>query len=177
MNIRNILKFGKKEKEYASNATFEDGMLFTDCRSCGGASDLGDAVCVKCISAAISDNGVPLRLMMRKVNDSEYSEDVISVITDISKIGSLMTAAASEKINGKCNGRRCSIPKNASDIWDTFPEPQFDVMRLDAERSVAGGSGCEECLRRTMGFIDQAEKMFSDVRKKAAKTAFRLTEV
>jgi len=172
-----IPKFKKKEKERISNITFEDGMLFADCRSCGGASDLGDVVCVKCISGAISDNGVPSRLMMRKVNDSEYSEDVISVLTDISKIGSLITSAASEKVSGKCNGRQCSIPKIAADIWDTFPEPRFDVMRLDAERSVTSDAGCGECLLRTMGFIDQAETMFSDVRKKAAKIAFRLTEV
>jgi len=177
MKITNILKFKKKEKESVFNVTFEDGMLFADCRSCGGASDLGDSVCVKCISAAISYNGVPSRLMMRKVNDSEYSEDVISVLTDISKIGSLISSAASERINGKCNGRRCSISKNASDIWDSFPEPHFDIMRLDAERSVIGGAGCEECLRRTISFIDQTETMFSGVRKKAAKTAFRLTEV
>ncbi|MCL2890465.1 MAG: hypothetical protein FWF40_01075 [Methanomassiliicoccaceae archaeon] len=172
-----IPKFKKKEKEGISNITFEDGMLFADCRSCGGASDLGDAVCVKCISGAISNNGVPSRLMMRKVNDSEYSEDVISVLNDISKIGSLITAAASERTNGKCSGRQCSIPKNASDIWDSFPEPRFDVMRLDAERSIISEAGCEECLWRTIGFIDQAETMFSDVRKKAAKIAFRLTEV
>jgi len=50
-------------------------------------------------------------------------------------------------------------------------------MRLDAERSVMKDSGCEECLWRTIGFIDQVETMFSDVRKKAAKMAFRLTEV
>jgi len=177
MNILNIMKFRKKEKGSISNITFEDGMLFADCRSCGGASDLGDTMCVKCISAAISDNGVPSRLMMRKVNDSEYSEDVISVLSDISKIGSLISAAASEKVNGKCNGRRCSIPKNASDIWDSFPEPRFDMMRLDAERSVMSDAGCEECLWRTIGFIDRAETMFLDARKKAAKIAFRLTEV
>ena len=173
----NIMSLGKKEKEQRVSMTFENGMLFADCRSCSGPSDLGDVGCVKCISEGISGNGTPLRLMMRKQNDVEYSEGVISILSDISKIGSLTSAASSEKTQSRCKGRQCSIPKNASDIWDSFPDPRFDIMRLDAERAVIGEGGCEECLWRTMGFIDRAETMFSDVRKKAAKMAFRLTEV
>jgi len=172
-----IMNFRKKEKECAVNIRFGDGMLFADCRGCSGASDLGDTGCVKCISLGISNNGIPSRLVMRKVNDVEYSEDVISVLIDISRMGALISAASSERTSGKCKGRQCSVSKNASDIWDSFPEPRFDIMRLDAERASAGEAGCEECLWRTMGFLDQSEIMFSDITKKAAKMAFRLTEV
>jgi len=173
----NITIFGKKESERTVDIRSENGMLFADCRQCGGASDLGDAECVKCISGEMAGNGVPSRLMMRKQNDVEYPEDVISVLNDISKIASLTSATSSENVRNRCRGRQCSIPKNASDIWDSFPEPRFDIMRLDAERAVAGDEECEECLWRTISFIDRAETMFSDVRKKAAKMAFRLTEV
>jgi len=167
----------KREKNDGPTVRYEDGMLFIDCRKCAGISSLGDAECVKCVSKNIADIGPPMRLMMRKENDIEYSENVISVINDISRISSLITAASSENIPARCRDCPCSMPKNAKDIWDSFPEPRFDIMRLEAERSVPEKEGCEECMWRTIGLIDQAESMFSDVRRKSAKIAFSLTEV
>jgi len=155
----------------------DDGMLFIDCRPCKGVSSLGDAECVKCVSNAVVDHGIPVRLLMRKENDTEYSENVISVVGEISKICSLMRTISSEKIPARCKGCSCSISKNAKEIWDSFPEPRFETMRSEAERSNPGKDGCEECMWKTLGFIDRAEIMFSDLGKRCAKDAFRLTEV
>ena len=157
--------------------TFDEGMLFVDCRLCKGASSLGNAECVKCVSASIAEHGPPARFLMRKENDIEYSDVVISMLSDIAKISSLMRTASSEKLPGGCKGCSSSLPKNADDIWNSFPEPRFDIMRLETERSSPGKDECEECVWRTIAFIDRAETMFSELRKKCAKTAFRLTEV
>ena len=170
--------FREKIKEAKGPAvTSEDGMLSVDCRMCSGISSLGSAECVKCISASISEHGVPSRLLMRKDNDIEYSEAVISILSDIAKISSLMRTASSEKLPAGCKGCSSSVPKNAKEIWDSFPEPRFDIMRLETERSSPGKDGCEECMRRTTAFIDRADAMFSEIKKRCAKAAFRLTEV
>jgi hypothetical protein len=168
----------KKDKlNGKANIAFEDGTLFVDCRCCSGASSLGNIDCVKCVSNGIANNGPPSRLLMRKENDVEHSDNVISIVTEISKIGSLIATASAERMTGGCKGCPCSLPKNAAEIWDAFPEPRFDIMKLEAERSSPGKSGCEECMWRTIGFIEQIETMFSDLRKRAAKDAFRLSEV
>jgi hypothetical protein len=62
-------------------------------------------------------------------------------------------------------------------MWNAFPEPRFDMIRLEAERANPGKEGCEECMWRTIGLIDRTETMFCDLKKKCAKAAFRLTEV
>jgi hypothetical protein len=167
----------KKKAEHHEPHRYEDGMLFVDCRKCEGTSSLGDAGCVKCVSSGIIDSGPPARLMMRKECDVEHSENVISVLVEISKISSLTHTASIERPAGKCNDCSVSISSNAKNIWDSFPEPRFDIMRLEAERSKPDKDGCEECMWRTIGFIDQLETMFFDLRKNAAKKAFRLTEV
>ncbi|MCL2608160.1 MAG: hypothetical protein FWD92_06385 [Methanomassiliicoccaceae archaeon] len=167
----------KKSKNGNASVRFEDGLLFTDCRDCNGISSLEDAECVRCVSKQISENGSPSRLIMRKDADVEYSEDTVMILNGISKIVSITDAASSEKLTGVCKGCSSSVPKNAENIWNSFPEPRFDMMRLEAERSVPNRNGCEECLHRTMEFIDRAETMFSEIREKAAKTAFHLTEV
>ncbi|MDR0198289.1 MAG: hypothetical protein LBI08_00915 [Methanomassiliicoccaceae archaeon] len=172
--------FRFKEKVKGTNGpaiTFDDGMLFIDCRPCRGASSLGNAECVKCVSSSISDRGPPSRLLMRKESDIEYSEVVISILGEISKISSLMHTASSEKLQAGCKDCRCSLPKNAKEIWDSFPEPRFDILRLETERSNPNKDGCDECAWRTIGFIDRSETLFADLRKRCAKTAFRLTEV
>jgi len=174
------MKTAKIEKERSRNgpaARYEDGLLSVDCRACPGTSSLGDAGCVRCVSDCIGKHGTPSRLMIRKESDTEHSEDIITILNEISKIGSLVRAAGDEKVSGGCRNCHASLPKNAKDIWDSFPEPRFDIMRLEAERSSPEREGCEECLWRTIGFIDRLETMFSDVRKNAAKAAFRLTEV
>ncbi|MCL2142655.1 MAG: hypothetical protein FWH44_00105 [Methanomassiliicoccaceae archaeon] len=173
-----IFTFMEKRKETKGpEMRYDEGMLFVDCRPCGGASSLGDADCVKCVSKGIARHGPPGRLLMRKESDVEYSDAVISVLSDISKVFSLMDTASSEKTAARCKGCPCSLQKNAKDIWDSFPEPRFDIMRLETERSDPGKEGCEECMWRTIGFIDRAEVMITDIRRKCAKTAFRLTEV
>lgn len=172
------LKFMKREKPSAGPAAaFGNGTLFIDCRGCAEPSSLGNAGCVKCVSRKISDVGTPSRLVMRKDNDTEYSESVISVMSGIAEIGSLMDAASSERMRSGCRGCGASLPENAKNIWNSFPEPGFDVIRTEAERSVGKGEGCEECVQRTLGFIDRTEAAFAGLRKKAAKAAFRLTEV
>jgi hypothetical protein len=176
--MRSLLsKLRKRTEQREPHIRFEDGLLFIDCRGCTGPSSLGDAECVKCASGGIMNNGQPSRLMMRKESDVEHSENVISVLTEISKISSLAHTASLERYPNRCGGCSVSISKNAKDIWDSFPEPRFDIMRLEAERSRPDKEGCEECLWKTIGFIDQLETMFSDMRKNAAKKAFRLTEV
>jgi hypothetical protein len=173
-----IKVFKTKAKEAnGRDVTFDDGMLFIDCRECAGASMLGNAECVKCVSENIADRGQPSRLLMRKENDIEYSDVVISMLTEISKISSLMRTASSEKLAAGCKGCQCSLPNNARQIWDSFPEPRFDILRLETERSSPGKEGCEECMWKTIGFIDRAETLFSELKKRCAKTAFRLTEV
>ena len=156
---------------------FEEGLLFIDCRSCSADPSFGKKECVLCVSSAIERNGKPSRLMIRKSSDTEYSECVISVLSEISKMNSLTRAASEEKINSKCKGCGSSLPKNAKDVLDSFPETRFDIMKLEAERTNPGKQGCEECMWRTIGFIDRLESMFSDLKKEAAKKAFRLTEV
>ena len=175
MNMRFLR--AKKEKEHRTDTKYEDGLLFIDCGSCASAPSMGDAGCVKCVSGMIGDNGTPSRLIMRRDSDTEYSDDVIMILNDISKIGSLTKTAYSEKLPVRCKECSSSIPKNAEIIWNSFPEPRFDIIRLEAERSVPNKEGCEEFLWRTVGFIDRMETMFSDLKKKAAKKAFRLTEV
>jgi len=161
----------------AKKIEYEDGMLFVDCTKCSGVSSLGNAECVKCVSSGITDHGPPARLLMRKENDVEYSDVVISMLSEISKIGSLMSTASSEKVQPGCKGCQCSLPHNAKSIWDAFPEPRFDVMRIEAERSSQEKEGCEKCLWGTIAFIDRAETMMLNLKKHCAKTAFRLTEV
>lgn len=174
----NMFLFREKVKESKGPAAaFDDGMLSVDCRACAGMSSLGNADCVKCVSSNIAERGMPSRLLMRKDNDIEYSEVVIAILNDIARISSLMRTASSEKLPAGCKGCASSIPKNAGEIWDTFPEPRFDMLRLETERSSPGKEGCEECMRRTIGFIDRADAMFSELKKRCAKTAFRLTEV
>ncbi|MDR0791006.1 MAG: hypothetical protein LBE47_00525 [Methanomassiliicoccaceae archaeon] len=170
-------KLRKRTEHRGPAVRSEDGLLFIDCRECTGPSSLGDAVCVKCVSKEMVNSGPPARLMIRKELDVEHSENVVSVLTEISKISSLAHTASLERPPGKCGGCPVSIPKNAKDIWDAFPEPRFDIMRLEAERSKPDKEGCEECLWKTIGFIDQLETMFSENRKNAAKRAFRLAEV
>jgi len=180
MDILMTMRFTIKKNDKVHNGPkerFEEGLLFIDCRSCSGDPSFGRRECVLCVSSAIERNGKPSRIMMRKSSDTEYPESVISVLTEISKINSLTAAASAEKLNTKCRNCGSSIPKNAKDISDSFPEPRFDIMRLEAERSNPGKEGCEECLWRTIGFIDRLETMFSDLRKEAAKKAFRLMEV
>ena len=167
----------KKEDGKILNVRYEDGLLFMDCRACDMPSSLGDTECVKCISSVIEENGSPSRLIMCKRSDIEYSEEIISVLTEISKIGSLTKAASFEKLPSRCSECRSSLPKSAGTIWDSFPEPRFDIIRLEAERSAPDRDGCEECLWKTIGFIDRLETMFGDLRKNAARKAFRLTEV
>jgi len=173
------IKIGKQKKNGVRNIKerFEDGLLFMDCRSCSGSSSLGDNECVRCVSGSIERNGKPSRLMIRKASDTEYPENVISVLNEISKIGSLTRTASSENVISKCKNCGSSLPKNAKEIWDSFPEPRFDMMRLEAERSNPKKKGCEECMWRTIGFIDRLETIFDDLRNDAAKKAFRLTEV
>ena len=167
----------KKAVKQGPKVRSEEGLLSIDCRMCAGPSSLGDVTCVKCITNTIEENGAPARLMIRKDADTEYSENVIAVLSEISKIGSLTRTAFSEKLASKCKGCPSSIPKNAKEIWDSFPEPRFDIMRLEVERSGPKKDGCEECVWKTIGFIDRVEKMFSDLRTNAAKKAFRLSEV
>ncbi|MCL2786697.1 MAG: hypothetical protein FWD81_05725 [Methanomassiliicoccaceae archaeon] len=176
MNMK-LLKQKKNDVTREPTARSEDGLLFIDCRSCPSPSSFGDRECVRCVSGMMERNGTPARLIMRRESDVEYPESVITVISEISKIGSLTKATSSEKVPGRCKDCGSSIPKNAKDIWDSFPEPRFDIIRLEAERSNPNKDGCEECLWKTMGFIDRLDTMFSDLRKKAAKKAFRLTEV
>ena len=178
MNAMDMFLFKEKVKtSEGPKITFEDGMLFTDCRQCNGTSSFGNAECVKCVSKSIADHGPPSRLLIRKENDVEYSDVVISMLCEIAKISSLMNTASSEKLPAGCKGCSSSLPKNAKDIWDSFPEPRFDIMRLETERSSPGKEGCEECVWRTVAFIDRAETMLLELKKKCAKTAFRLTEV
>jgi hypothetical protein len=172
-----VFKRAKNEVKGGPNAKLEEGLLFIDCRPCTSPFSLGDERCVRCVSNIIEMNGPPSRLMVRKETDTEYSESTIATLAEISKIGSLAKAASSENVQNKCKECRASLPRNAKDIWDSFPEPRFDIMRSEAERSVQSGEGCEECLWRTIGFIDRLETMFSDLRRDAAKKAFRLTEV
>jgi len=175
--ITKNIKPEKKSVRPVSRERFEEGLLFMDCRSCPGPSSLGDNGCVRCLSAAIERNGKPSRLMMRKSSDTEYPEGTVAVLNEVSKISSLTRTASSENIVTKCKGCGTSLPKNAKEIWDAFPDPRFDIMRLEAERSAPKRKGCEECMWRTIGFIDRLETMFSDIRNEAAKKAFRLTEV
>jgi len=175
MNIPLLTR--KKNMIDDAHVKFENGSLFMDCRDCRGMSSLGDAACVKCVSKHISDNGSPSRLIMRKDTDVEHSEDAVAVLNGISRIFSIIDAASSGRSMNGCKGCPSSIPKNADDIWRSFPEPRFDIMRLEAERSNPDGDGCEDCLRRTTEFMDRMETMFFEVREKAAKTAFSLTEV
>jgi len=172
-----IMQKKKKAVNEKSEISFDDGLLFIDCRPCSGRSSFGDIDCVKCISKKIAEHGTPSRLMMRKENDVEHSENIITVMNDIAKIDSLVSTAASEKLSNRCKGCPCSLAKNAKDIWDSFPEPRFDIFRVETERSNPGKEGCEDCVWRTIGFIDRTETMFTDVKKKAAKIAFRLAEV
>ena len=180
MVIPMTMRFTIKKNDKVRNGPkerFEEGLLFIDCRSCPGDPSFGSKECVLCVSSAIERNGKPSRLMVRKDADTEYSESVISVLSEISKINSLTRAASSENLSTKCRNCGSSLPKNAKDILGSFPEPRFDIIRSEAERSNPGKEGCEECLWRTIGFIDRLETMFSDLRKEAAKKAFRLTEV
>ena len=178
MNAIIMFLFREKAKSTEEKKiVFEDGMLFVDCTRCGGKSSFGNAECVKCVSSAISDHGPPGRLLMRKENDVEYSDVVISMLSEISKIGSLMNTASSEKVQASCKGCACSISSNAKGIWDAFPEPRFDIMRIEAERSSQGKDGCDKCLWGTIAFIDRAETMLTNLKRHCAKTAFRLTEV
>ena len=167
----------KKNDDLVPVIRYDDGSLFIDCGECPGTSSPGDAECVRCISSEIYRNGPVSRLLMRKDNDVEHSEDVISVMNGISQIASLLHTASSEKVSSRCRTCACSIPKNAKDLWDSFPEPRFDIMRLEVERSDPMKEGCEECVWRTIGFIDRIETMTAEIRKRAAKTAFRLAEV
>ncbi|MDR2865939.1 MAG: hypothetical protein LBV13_00815 [Methanomassiliicoccaceae archaeon] len=175
--IMSLLKQRRIAAQREPYALYEDGMLFIDCRMCTGPSSLADGGCVKCVSGKISDNGIPVRLLMRKDRDVEHSNDTVAVLGEIAKIGSLTGTASSEKLSGRCAGCQSSLAKNAKDIWDSFPEPRFDIMRLEAERSKPEREECEECLWKTIGFIDQLESMFITLKKSAAKKAFRLTEV
>gem|GEM_PF-1222228 len=164
------------EERNRPETAYDRSTLLIDCSKCGGPSLLNDAECVKCLSECISDNIIPSRLIIRRESDTEYSENVISVLNEISKISSMVRTASQEKVPSKCKGCQTSIPKNAKDLWEAFPEPRFDMMKLEAERSSPNREGCEECLWRTIGFLDQSEMMFSELRKNAARMAFRLSE-
>ena len=177
MNKNDIIMKIKHQKQCITDVRFEDGLLFINCRTCQGSSSLSDAGCVKCISKKMEEKGDPARLMLRKESDTEYSEDAVEVLKEISKISSMTSAAAMEKVPARCRNCRTALPKNAADIWDSFPEPAFETIRSEAERSSPNKEGCEECLWRTIGFVDRLETMFFDLKKKAAKKAFRLTEV
>ena len=174
--LRSLIK-RKKNDEHEPKVAYDDGSLFIDCRECTGTSSLGDAACVRCISSKICGTGPVARLLMRKDNDVEHSDNVTELMNGLSEITSLLHTASLEKMPKRCGTCPCSIPKISKDIWNSFPEPRFDIVRLETERSDPMKEGCEECLRRTMGFIDRVESMTVTVRKKAAKTAFRLAEV
>jgi len=175
--IMKIPGINRKRTGSGPNVTFEEGLLSMDCRACSRTASLGDEGCVRCITGTIDESGTPTRLIIRKESDTEYPVSVIHVLNELSKIGSLIKAASAERMTNRCKGCRSSIPYNAERMRDSFPGPRFEILRSEAERYNPGKEGCEECLRRTIGFIDRLETMFVTVRKEAAKKAFHLTEV
>ena len=174
--LRSLIK-RKKNDEHGPKVAYDEGSLFIDCGECAGTSSLGDAECVRCVSSKICGTGPVSRLLMRKDNDIEHSDNVKELMNALSEIASLLHTASSEKPPKRCAACPCSIPKIAKEIWNSFPEPRFDIIGLEVERSDPKKEGCEECLGRTMSFIGRVGSMSVAVRKKAAKTAFRLAEV
>lgn len=144
------------------------GNLVVNCRGCDQLPDAGSPVCIRCITAAISNVGTSDKIQLRAGKDMEISGRAAEILCDLAQLRRTSPPADGTRRCGTCMR---SPSRVMGDAWADFPEPSF-AAACDRLYGLAGdGPECASCLQRTHSALRMAEDSMGRVRDKAAKIA------
>ena len=169
-DIRQPKKSSKKTDGPAPGTACMDrsGNLVVSCRGCDQFPDAGSPTCIRCITSAISTEGVSDRIQLKAGKDTDISGQAAEVLCDLAQL-----RRATLPTNGtrRCSACMRSPVRVMGDAWADFPDPSF-AAACDRLYSLAGdGPECAACLQRTHSALRMAEDNMERVREKAARIA------